>query len=94
MAASDVWYPFFVIDLRAVVEMGTRGSLWVAENQRAGASAAHVQAVNHLNTRLVNAGCNGHVPNICYSLAIDNSLAQLHVSWGVEEDKEGNLVFF
>ncbi|KAK0703278.1 hypothetical protein B0T26DRAFT_657911, partial [Lasiosphaeria miniovina] len=68
-------------------------SLWVTANQCAGASAACVQAINQLNTRLnTRLGDSGYVPNHCYSLAINSNLAQLHVSWRVEED--GKQVFY
>ncbi len=72
------------------LQQGAVGNLWVAANQCAGASAACVQAIHQFNTILGDVGCNGHVPDLCYSLAIDHSLAQLYVSWGAKD--EGNLV--
>ncbi|KAK3360878.1 hypothetical protein B0T24DRAFT_540076, partial [Lasiosphaeria ovina] len=85
--SKNVWYPFFVIEFKAAA--GTNGNLWVAENQCAGGSAACVQAVNHLNTRFGDVGCIARIPNLCYSLAIDNNLAHLFVSWwGVIEEEE------
>ncbi|KAK0703390.1 hypothetical protein B0T26DRAFT_658155 [Lasiosphaeria miniovina] len=89
-ASPGLWFHFFTVEFKAAA--GTGGSLWAAANQCAGASAACVQAINQLNIRLGYVGCNGHVPNICYSLAIDNSLAQLYVSWGAED--KGNLVIY
>ncbi|KAK0710434.1 hypothetical protein B0T21DRAFT_415988 [Apiosordaria backusii] len=92
MAASnpDLWFPFFAVEFKATA--GTGGNLWVAANQCAGALAACLQAVNQLNTRLGDVGCNRHVPNLCYGLTIDNSLAQLYVSWGVKD--KGDLVVY
>jgi len=87
-ASPGLWFPFFAVEFKAAA--GTGGNLWVAANQCAGTSAACVQAVNQLNIGLGDVGCNGHVPDLCYSLAIDNSLAQLYVSWGVKD--KGNLV--
>ncbi|KAK3350296.1 hypothetical protein B0T25DRAFT_457097 [Lasiosphaeria hispida] len=89
-ASPGLWFPFFAVEFKATA--GTGGNLWVAANQCAGASAACVQAVNQLNTRLGDVGCNGDVPDLCYSLAIDNSLAQLYVSWGAKD--KGNLVVY
>lgn len=43
-------FPFFAIECKAAG--GTRGDLWVAANQCAGASSACLNAVNQLNTAL------------------------------------------
>ncbi len=43
-----------------------------------------LQVVDQLNKVLGEAGattCDSHIASFCYSLAIDNNLAQLHVSW-------------
>lgn len=78
-------FPFFSIDFK--VAGGTGGDLWTAANQCAGASAACVQAVDQLNTVLDEVQCRGRVLNLCYSLAVDNNLAQLYVSWRDENDQ-------
>ena len=66
---------------------GTGGNLWDAANQCAGGATACLQAVHQLNTTLSAAGCQGSIPNLCYSLALDNNLGQLYVSW------KGSLTF-
>ncbi|KAK3364986.1 hypothetical protein B0T24DRAFT_583659 [Lasiosphaeria ovina] len=86
-AATKLFLPFFTVEFKAAA--GTGGSLWVAANQCAGASAACIKAVNQVNTRLGDAGCIRRIHNVCYSLAIDNNLAQLF-----KKDKEGNLSFY
>ncbi|KAK3364985.1 hypothetical protein B0T24DRAFT_421364 [Lasiosphaeria ovina] len=83
-AATKLFLPFFAVEFKATA--GTGGSLWVAGNQCAGASAACVQAVNQLNTRLGGAGYIRRIPNLCYSLALDNNLALLYISWGAVEE--------
>ncbi|KAK0656642.1 hypothetical protein B0T16DRAFT_385320 [Cercophora newfieldiana] len=35
--------------------------------------------------------CQGRIPNVCYSLSIDNNLGQLYASWKAEED--GSTVY-
>ncbi|KAK0701178.1 hypothetical protein B0T21DRAFT_300687 [Apiosordaria backusii] len=81
----DLLFPFFSIELKAA--SGTGGDLWTAANQCAGASAACVQAVDQLNTVLGEIGYRGRVLNLCYSLAMDNNLAQLYASWRDENDQ-------
>ncbi|KAK5656674.1 hypothetical protein OQA88_4654 [Cercophora sp. LCS_1] len=78
-ATPEVSFPFFVVELKAAA--GTGGSLWDASNQCAGGSAACLQALDQLNTALDDIGCQERIPNLCYSLALDNNLGQLYVSW-------------
>ncbi|KAK5652706.1 hypothetical protein OQA88_10300 [Cercophora sp. LCS_1] len=78
-------FPFFSIEFKAAG--GTRGDLWTAANQCAGASAACVQAIDQLNTALGEVGCPRRVPNLCYSFAVDNNIAQLYASWREENDQ-------
>ena len=78
-------FPFLTVDFKAAG--GTGGDLWTAANQCAGASAACVQVVDQLNTVLGEVGCRRRVLSICYSLAVDNNLAQLYASWRDENDK-------
>jgi len=80
----EVAFPFFVVKLKAAAGMGE--SLWDAANQCAGGVAACLWALNQLNTALSAVGCQGRIPNVCYSLAIDNNLGQLYVSWKAEEE--------
>jgi hypothetical protein len=80
-ACVDLYFPFFIVEFKSAA--GTGGSVWAAANQCAGGSVVCLQAVDQLNKVLGEAeaaSCN-HVANFCYSLAIDNNLAQLHVSW-------------
>lgn len=78
-AGDGLLFPFFAIEFKAAT--GTGGNLWIATNQCAGASAACLQAVDRLNAVLGEHGCEERVPNLCYSIAVDNNLAQLHVAW-------------
>ncbi|KAK0719402.1 hypothetical protein B0H67DRAFT_485510 [Lasiosphaeris hirsuta] len=78
-ACSNLLLPFLIIEFKAAA--GTRGNLWAATNQCAGGSAACLQAAGQLNAVLAEVGCSGCLPNLCYSLAVDNNLAQLYVSW-------------
>ncbi|KAK4195707.1 hypothetical protein QBC40DRAFT_185223 [Triangularia verruculosa] len=77
-ASPDLLFPFFCIEFKATA---TGGNLWVAANQCAGASATCVGIIDQLNTVLGEAGCSHTVLNLCYSLAVDNNLGQLYVSW-------------
>jgi hypothetical protein len=78
---QGIRFPFFSIEFKAAG--GTRGDLWVAANQCAGASSACVNAVERLNS-LLQEYDNIHVQsvdNVIYSIAVDNNTAQLYVSW-------------
>ncbi|KAI0403527.1 hypothetical protein F4802DRAFT_292129 [Xylaria palmicola] len=79
-------FPFFAIEFKAAG--GTRGDLWVATNQCAGASAACLNAVDQLNTSLREYSAQS-VNNLSYSIAMDNNVAQLYISW-----KEGDLNYY
>jgi len=74
-----LFFPFLVVQGKAAA--GTGGDLWVATNQCAGASVACLRAVDQLNTALEQHGCAGRMANLCYSVAVDNNLAQLYVMW-------------
>ncbi|KAF1960523.1 hypothetical protein CC80DRAFT_513381 [Byssothecium circinans] len=80
-------FPFFAIEFKAAG--GSRGDLWVATNQCAGASSACLNAVDRLNTLLQKTGSEQRVDNLSYSIAVDNSTAQLYISW-----KEANLNYY
>jgi len=82
-ATPEVTFPFFIVELKAAA--GTGGSLWDAANQCAGGAAACLRALDQLNTALGTVGCQGRIPNLCYSLAIDNNLGQLYTSWIAED---------
>ena len=82
-ATPEVTFPFFVAEIKAAA--GTGGSLWDAANQCAGGATACLQALDQLNTALSATACQGRIPNICYSLAIDNNLGQLYASWKGED---------
>lgn len=79
-------FPFFAIEFKAAG--GTRGDLWVATNQCAGASAACLNAVEQLNTTLKHQSVQ-LVDNLSYCIAVDNNVAQLYISW-----KEDDLNYF
>jgi hypothetical protein len=79
-------FPFLAIEFKAAG--GTRGDLWVATNQCAGASAACLNAVERLNTSLREYSAQS-VDNLAYCIAVDNNVAQLYISW-----KEGDLNYY
>ena len=79
--------PFFAIEFKAAG--GTRGDLWVATNQCAGASSACLSAVNQLNTSLREYQSKQRVDNLSYCIAVDNNTAQLYISW-----KEDDLNYY
>ncbi|KAI1808846.1 hypothetical protein F4811DRAFT_558909 [Daldinia bambusicola] len=72
-------FPFFSIEFKAAG--GTRGDLWVAINQCAGASSACLNAIDQLNTWLPKHPSVQRVDNLSYSIAVDNNTAQLYISW-------------
>ncbi|KAK4146182.1 uncharacterized protein C8A04DRAFT_35169 [Dichotomopilus funicola] len=77
-------FPFFVVEFKAAG--GTRGDLWVATNQCAGASAACLNVVSQLNWALQKYQSTERIDNLCYSVAVDNNLAKLYISWK-EDDR-------
>lgn len=80
--SQDLRFPFFAIEFKAAG--GTRGDLWVATNQCAGASAACLKAVDQLNTLLQYKKVQ-RVDNLSYCIAVDNNIAQLYISWKEED---------
>lgn len=76
-------FPFFAIEFKAAG--GTRGDLWVAANQCAGASSACLNAVYQLNTMLPERPGIQRIDNISYCITVDNNTAQLYISW-MEDD--------
>lgn len=76
-------FPFFAIEFKAAG--GTRGDLWVAANQCAGASSACLNAVDQLNASLPKHESVQRVDNLSYCVAVDNNTAQLYISWKEEE---------
>ncbi|KAH8889896.1 hypothetical protein GQ53DRAFT_766357 [Thozetella sp. PMI_491] len=80
-------FPFFAIEIKAAG--GTRGDLWVATNQCAGASSACLNAIDQLNTLLREDQSGQRVDNLSYSIAVDNNIAQLYISW-----KEDDLNYY
>ncbi|KAH7175724.1 hypothetical protein EDB81DRAFT_18086 [Dactylonectria macrodidyma] len=77
--SNGLRFPFFAIEFKAAG--GTRGDLWVAANQCAGASSACLNAVSQLNTVLQEHWNVQRVDNISYCIAVDNKVAELYVSW-------------
>ncbi|KAK3936243.1 hypothetical protein QBC46DRAFT_367034 [Diplogelasinospora grovesii] len=73
-------FPFFAIKFKAAG--GTRGDLWVATNQCAGASSACLNAVDQLNTSLRDHQSVQRVDNLSYCIA-------LYISW-----KEDGLNYY
>jgi hypothetical protein len=80
-------FPFFAIEFKAAG--GTRGDLWVATNQCAGASSACLNAVGQLNALLRKSEGKQGVDNLSYCIAVDNNTAQLYISW-----KEDDLNYY
>jgi len=72
-------FPFLAIEVKAAG--GTRGDLWVATNQCAGASSACLNATDQLNTLLPKHPSVQCVDNLSYCIAVDNNTAQLYISW-------------
>ncbi|KAI0873190.1 hypothetical protein GGS24DRAFT_517892 [Hypoxylon argillaceum] len=72
-------FPFLSIEVKAAG--GTRGDLWVATNQCAGASAACLNAIGQVNESLRDCQRLERVDNLCYTIAMDNNTAHLYVSW-------------
>ncbi|KAK4151831.1 hypothetical protein C8A00DRAFT_16797 [Chaetomidium leptoderma] len=72
-------FPFLAIEFKGTG--GTRGNLWVATNQCAGASAACLHAVDRLNVLLRAHERVKTVDNLSYAIAVDNNMAQLYISW-------------
>jgi len=86
--AQGLGFPFFAIEFKAAG--GTRGDLWVATNQCAGASSACLNAVDQLNTSLQDNKSVQRVDNLSYCIAVDNNTAQLYISW--KEDGLNNYL--
>lgn len=70
-------FPFFVTEFKAAG--GTRGDLWVATNQCAGASAACLNAVSQLNWALQNCEVSSTFVYAVHG-CIDNSIRAHNVS--------------
>jgi hypothetical protein len=85
--AQGLRFPFLAIEFKAAG--GTRGDLWVATNQCAGASSACLNAFDQLNTSLPKHLSVQYVENLSYSIAVDNNTAQLYISW-----KEDGLNYY
>lgn len=75
--SSGLRFPFLAIEIKAAG--GTGCDLWVATNQCAGAASACLNALNPLNAFLRAHG-RDQIDTVCYSIAIDNNIAQLNVS--------------
>lgn len=80
VATSDcLSFPFLVVEFKAAG--GTRGDLWVAANQCAGAASCCLNATLQLNSVLPPQAQQSLIDNIAYCIALDNNTAQLFVSW-------------
>jgi hypothetical protein len=77
--ATCVSFPFLTIEFKA--QGGTAGDLWVAVNECAGASSACLNATDQLNISLHQCQSTQRVLNLCYSIAVDNNIAQIWISW-------------
>ncbi|OTB10515.1 hypothetical protein K445DRAFT_322939 [Daldinia sp. EC12] len=75
-------FPFFVIEFKAAG--GTKGDLWVAANQCAGASSACLKAIDQLNILLREHQSIQSIDNLTYCIAVDNNVAKLYISWKEE----------
>jgi len=62
--AGGLRFPFLAIQFKAAGGMGTRGDLWVAANECAGASTACLNAIDQLNTLLRDHGSVKRVDNV------------------------------
>lgn len=79
VTTNGLTFPFLAIEIKSTG--GTRGDLWVGTNQCAGASSACLEAVDRLNSLLKQQGSVHRIDNVVYSIAMDNNVAKLHVSW-------------
>ncbi|PFH63399.1 hypothetical protein XA68_12363 [Ophiocordyceps unilateralis] len=80
-------FPFFAIEFKA--GGGTCGDLWVAVNQCAADSSACLNALGQLNSALEACKSARRIDNLSYSIAVDNRLAELYISW-----KEDDLNYY
>ncbi|KAI0406291.1 hypothetical protein F4802DRAFT_109555 [Xylaria palmicola] len=87
--AQGLRFPFFTVEFKAAG--GTRGDLWVAVNQCAGASSACLSIIARLNEALRKSGSKQRVDNVSYSVAVDNNTAQLYVAWKGDDDPKYHL---
>ncbi|CAJ2502152.1 Uu.00g095460.m01.CDS01 [Anthostomella pinea] len=72
----------------AEAQGGTRGDLWVAANQCAGAGAACLNAADKFNTVLAKCQDATRVDALSYAVGVDNNIAQLFISsfWPTQPD--------
>ncbi|KAF4595442.1 hypothetical protein GQ602_001055 [Ophiocordyceps camponoti-floridani] len=71
-------FPFLAIEIKSSC---SGGSLWVAANQCAGASAACLNAVNQLNIALEACQSAHRVDDVSYAIAVDEKMAEIYISW-------------
>lgn len=81
--------PFFVVELKSQGP-GSRGSLWVAENQVLGGASSCVSMVSYLNDQLrATASSHGEpvhqIDTATFSVAMSNTEARLYISWEKEK---------
>lgn len=77
------WCPFFTVEFKAPKPSG--GNPWVAANQRVNASAENVKDMEKL-IRIVMEYTDEDIArsildNLCYSLAVNNNIARLYLTW-------------
>ncbi|KAF9762900.1 hypothetical protein IL306_003293 [Fusarium sp. DS 682] len=79
---ESMLYPFLVVEFK-----GDGGSMWVAENQCLGASAACVNMADSLNRRLRQCKSTFLPPidNAAFSIAMNGYEARIHISWKENE---------
>jgi hypothetical protein len=82
---TDVFYPFFVIQVKGDGPGPTAGSLWVGENQCMGGAVTCINMADKLNQSVPAMSA---METAVFSVVMDGSQARLFVSW-----KEGGKYY-
>ncbi|CAK7234482.1 hypothetical protein SCUCBS95973_008952 [Sporothrix curviconia] len=96
-------FPFLAVQFKAATGGSEAGNLWTATNECAGAAAACLNAVLHLNESFKKHSANGSggndgsggselpeaVENIAFAIAIDNRTALVYGAWMTEPGTPG-----
>lgn len=84
-SSGDLSFPFFVIEFKGAGPVN--GNPWVATNQCLGGSATCVETAERLNRLLRQYPNAKTVDNTTFSIAMDQGMASLYVSWSSEQPK-------
>ncbi|KAK7926785.1 hypothetical protein PG985_003783 [Apiospora marii] len=84
-SSGDLSFPFFVIEFKGAGPVN--GNPWVATNQCLGGSATCVETAERLNRLLRQYPNAKTVDNTTFSIAMDQGMASLYVSWSSDKLK-------